>query len=524
MRFAALTSRIEADLARGMHDECVPALQTLVAQQPLREGLREMLMRALYRSDRQAEALAVYDAGRRILRDELGVEPSPALREVHRRVLTQTEPSAPTTRGARSPRPRLPSLLDETVGRAGDLEVIEELLTTERTRLVSVLGPGGVGKTRLSIELAHRISDRYRDGVVFVPLAEAQTSADVAAIICSALGVPAADEAEESLLRERKSRQMLLICDNFEHVTEASGLLARLLGAAPGIHILATSRRTLGLRGEQQHQLEPLTNPSEHDASPAVHLFVARARSSDARFNPSERERADISKICGLCDGLPLAIELAAARTHALSVPELLARLTNPLPLLSSTGADRPPRQQTLRASIAWSVDGLPQQVQRVLAQLTVFRGGFTLAGAAAIAGLEDVETLHCIETLLDHSLLRRTRGSHGGHRFGLLETIRQYAAELITAEQTNAAQHRHATFYRALLNPAPDPTPTPSTASEWIAQLAERPNIRAAIRWALDSSDGELTSDLVIGAVSMWTSVGPRDARQLGRNAPLPL
>jgi predicted ATPase len=490
----------------------VTELQVLVAREPLREELRELLMRALYGVNRQAEALAVYDAGRRLLRDELGLEPAATLRALHRRLLTQTEevvapPAIPTVR-----RNLLPGLLDETFGRDRDLAALESLLGEGRGRLVSLLGPGGVGKTRVSVELAHRLGDRYRDGIAFVPLVEAEKPHDVAATICSALGVPAAEDATESLVAALQTRRMLLICDNFEHVSDAGELLLRLLESAPGLHVLVTSRVTLRLRGEQQYRLEPLAHQATAGPSPSVALFVARARAADATFDPTEQELVDIAEICARCDGLPLAIELAAARVRALRVAELLDRLADPLPVLRGTSPDLPERHRTLRASIARSIEGLPTTTQRALGRLTVCRGGFTLPAVATVADLGADEALECVETLLDHNLLQPSRGAQGGLRFDLLETIRRYAAELAGLEEVAAAQRRHATFFRDLLDPAPDPTPTPSSAARWLAQLAERPNIRAAIRWALAGSDGDLAADLVIGAVAMWTSVGPRN------------
>ena len=520
LRLSALSSRIKADLGLGRHGEIVPELQVLVAQNPLRENLRESLMSALYRSDRQAEALAVYDAGRRLLRDELGIEPSPALRELHQRLLKQTETVPDRVVSTSHRRPRLPGLLDETFGRVEDLRALEELLTIEGTRLVTILGSGGVGKTRVSIELAHRLIDRYRDGVAFVPLAEADKVADVAVTICTALGLRAGDNAEETLITALQAREMLLVCDNFEHVADAAASLSTLLSAAPRLRILVTSRVRLGLRGERQYHLAPLpaqASPgSEGTVSFAAHLFLARLRTMDAAFRPTQQDWRDIEQICQHCDGLPLAIELAAAHTQALTLPELRQRLSHPLPMPSDSRSELPARQRTLRASVAWSIDGLPPETRQLLAAATTFRGGFTLAAAASVAGLTDDATLGHLEILLDHSLLQRTRGHTGSHRFGLLETVRHYAAELLPTGEAADVQRRHAEFFLTALGPSDEPRGAPRKAATWHAVMAERANIRTAIRWSLAAPDPVLAADLVVTAALTWEQLGPRD--ELGR------
>ena len=519
LRLSALSSRIKADLDLGRHGEVVPELQVLVAQHPLREDVRESLMSALYRSDRQAEALAVYDAGRRVLRDELGIEPSPALRELHQRLLRQTE-TVPDRVVSTHRHLRLPGLLDETFGRVEDLRALEELLTLEGTRLVSILGSGGVGKTRVSIELANRLIDRYRDGVAFVPLAEADKVADVAATICTSVGLRAGDNAEETLITALQAREMLLVCDNFEHVADAAALLSTLLSAAPRLRMLVTSRVRLGLRGERQYHLAPLpaeASPGSQDtASVAAHLFLARLQTMDTTFLPSQQDWRDIEQICQQCDGLPLAIELAAAHTQALTLPELRQRLSHPFPMPGDSRSELPARQRTMRASVAWSIDGLPTETRQLLATATIFRGGFTLAAAANVAGLTDGATLGHLEILLDHSLLQRTRGQTGSHRFGLLETVRQYAAELLRTGEAAEAQRRHAEFFLTALGPTDEPRAAPRKAATWHALVADRANIRTAIRWSLGAPDPVLAADLVVTAALTWDQLGPRD--ELGR------
>ena len=511
-RLRAIEQRIEADLAVGRHREVIGELGALVTQHPLREGLRGLLMRALYRSGRQADALAVFDQARRVLRDELGVDPSPALRELHQQLLNQTDDHTPVAGEVPLVRAApLPALLDATVGRDADLDAVQALVRDPSVRLVSVVGPGGVGKTRVATELAHRAAGRFRDSAVFVPLAQAERHDDVAALLCAALGVPARGSAAETLAAALTARELLIVLDNFEHVLDAVGLLPDLLGAAPGVTLLVTSRQVLGIRGERVWHLDPLQAATGQSA--AVQLFVDRARATNPTWTPGEHDLTDIATICTRCEGLPLAIELAAARTRALTIAELRDRLESPLPFLDRGSRDLPDRQRSLRASIAHSVDALDPIDARFLAELTVFRGGFALPAAQAVAGLDPDETLARVERLIDRSLLRTIdQPPNLPRRFGLLETIREYAADTLTPDDTDRRQRRHADYLRDLLDPPPYPAWIPHTARAWRAQLVERPNLRQAARWALDHDEHGLAADLLAGLAAMWHDQGPMD------------
>ncbi len=511
-RLDVIADRIKADLLLGRHREVIGELELLVAEHPLRESLRALLMQALYRADRQAEALAVYEEGRRILRDDLGLDPSPALRELHHNLLTQRDP-LPTA--AVPPMPRslsLPVLLDETVGRDLELAALTSLLVDGQVRLVTVLGTGGVGKTRLAVAAGERLGELVADGVAFVSLAEAATPDDVALTICSALRVSAENDPIVTLERVLYSRQMVLICDNFEHVLDAASLLPRLLAAAAGLRILVTSRQPLGLRGERRFMVHPLAvESSGAQSSPAAQLFLARAATANPAFIPTPADLLDIAEIARRCDGLPLALELAAARARALPVGQLRRHLDAPLTLLVSDMRDIPERHRTLRANIAWSVGALEGQYARLLARLTVFRGGFTLTGAADVGGLHADTALGSIEVLLDHGLVSRTEGVSGAPRFDLLETIREYAAELLDPDERNEAHRRHAEHYRAWMEPVAEPGKSAAEVSVWVAQLAERANLRLAIRWALGAADNGLLADLIVSAAPIWDQTGPR-------------
>ena len=497
----AVERRVQADLDSGRNDELVAELEALVAAHPLRETLCRHLMRALYRSGRQADALAAFEATRRRLADELGIEPSPALRILHHQLLNQVDPAPAPVERRRAPVPALP---DRTIGREGDLETLDALLSTADCRLLTIVGPGGVGKTRVVLELGHRLAGRYADGVAFVSLAEAQTPADVAPTISAALGISArAADLERTLATALRGRDMVLICDNFEHVLDAAGLLATLLADTSGLRVVATSRRPLELRGERQYVLGPL--PA---ADSAVELFLARMPAGHAAV--AEADRALVASICRQCDGLPLAIELAAARTVALSLAELDDRLHEPLPLLIAGPRDAPARHRTLRASIASSVEALDPADQAQLAALSVFRGGFTVAGAAAVNELTHPGALRLIEILAGHSLIGPATVGGEPRRFDLLQTVREYLDEQLSDGDRDRLQARHAEFVLATVGAVTDPAWHPYHVANLRWQLNERPNIRAAVRYAQRADRPDLFADLVISTGALWIRLGP--------------
>ena len=509
-RLGAVEDLLEADLATGRHHEIQAQLTSLVAEYPLNEHLRALLMQALYQSGRQADALAVYDDCRRILRDELGADPSPELREIQHRLLTQASDVMPAkSHEFVPPNKPLPFLPYETVGREKEIEAVCQLVKGSASRLISVLGPGGVGKTRLATEVGRRLDLTFRDGVVFVPLAEAEKPQDVPSTICNALRIPVGDDPTSTLGAALASRQMLLICDNFEHVSEAALLLPDLFDSAPGLRVLVTTRRALNLRAEQRYVLEPLATGSDRDEAAAIQLFLSRAKAADPAFAPGQGDLRDIAAICRSCDGLPLAVELAAAHIRALSLAELRVQLSVTRNVLDSGSMDLPNRQRTLQASIAWSVGLLPSQDAQFLAQMTAFRGGFTLPAAAFVGDVSITEALKLLETLIDHSLLHRTTPVGSPARFWMLETVREYVHEQIEGSAAKASRARHASYFRGLLDPPPYPADLPETTQDWLVWLAERPNLRQAIRWARENAGSEFFADLVVGAAGIWLENG---------------
>jgi len=466
VRIAALEDRLELDLALGEHAAAIPELEALVAQHPYREQLHAHLMLALYRAGRQADALDVFRRARRVLVDDLGLEPGPELQRLEAAVLAQDpvlDPEAPAPR--RAPAVALPPRPSDLVGRDAELDAVAALLRKPGTRLVTLLGPGGVGKTRLALELAHRLAGDFRDGARFVGLAAIATR----------------DRLEQELAADDPLAELLLVLDNFEQLVDAAPAVADLLAGAPGVTVLVTSQAALRLSGEHEVPLAPLA------VEAAVELFVLRARALTGADD-------SIAEICARLDGLPLAIELAAARTKLLSPAAILERLARRLDLLTGGPRDAPARQRTLRAAIEWSHDLLDAPERAVFAQLAVFAGGWPVEGAEAVAG----DVLDELEALVDRSLVVRT-----GERFGMLETVHEFARErLHDSGDADVVAGRHAAWALALAEAAESGLET-ADQSAWLRRLDdERENLVAAAQWAAAAGDAE-TAQRLCG--SLW-------------------
>jgi predicted ATPase/DNA-binding SARP family transcriptional activator len=428
LRISALEDRIEADLACGRHADLVGELEALVADHPLRERLRGQLMLALYRSGRQAEALEAYQATRRTLVGELGIEPGPELQERNRLILNQDDGlAAPLqTQGIRPPI-ELPVPANPLIGRRNELEAIQDLFAREDVRLITLTGPGGTGKTRLALEAAAEMTNEYLDGVFWVGLAPLRDSELVLPTIGQAVG------ANEDLSRRLSGKQVLIVLDNVEHLVECGPALSSLLARAPRLNLLATSREPLRLAGEHEYPVPPL------DEADAFALFVERARQHRPGFEPVDT----VTEICRRLDGLPLALELAAARAKVLSPLQIRDRLDESLAFLTAGPRDAPRRHQTLRATIEWSYELLTEDEKKAFTCLAVFAGSFELKAAEAISDA-DLETL---AALVDKSLLRQSQDG----RFTLLETIREYARErLVASGEAEDVIDRHADYFAA--------------------------------------------------------------------------
>jgi predicted ATPase len=440
-------------------------------------------------------------------------------------------PQPPETAGAGGWRAgALPAPLDRFVGRDAAVAALERLL--ERSRLVTLTGPGGIGKTRLALEVANRVRRRFRAGGAFVPLDALTDSRLVADAVATALGAPqeGGRPALERLTAFVRDRQLLVLLDNFEHVLGAASLVTELLRACPHVTALVTSRAALRLTGEQEFAVPPLTLPGPADPSPtdpdhprsqergaqseAVALFVERARAVAADFALTDEHAPAVAAICRRLDGLPLAIELAAAQTRLLPPRALVARLDGPsgdtaLRLLAGGPRDAAARQRTLRDTIAWSYDLLPPAPQTVFRRLGVFAGGCTLEAAEAVAagtdpGLDAPTVLAAVGALVSSSLVRRDELPDGGVRLVLLRTIREFALEaLASCGEAPATGGAHAAYVLALAEQAA-PHVQGAAQSLWVRRLeTEHDNARAALRWLADA--GEAERGLRLGNALLW-------------------
>jgi predicted ATPase/DNA-binding SARP family transcriptional activator len=484
LRLAAVEERIAADLAAGAGAELVDELEALAAEHPFRESVRALLMTALYRAGRQADALAAYRDARRTLVEELGLEPGPELQALEARILRQDPALLPQPAG------RLPAPPTSFVGRERELDGLAGLLAQPDVRLVTLTGPGGTGKTRLALAAA----GRARPDAVFVDLLPAGDADGVLTAVAAALGVAEsrAGTLLDDVLEHLRSAPALLLLDNFEHVVAAAPVVTELLRGAPALTVLATSRAALRASGEHEYPVPPL---AEEDA---VALFDARARAVAPDFDAAAPA---VAAICRRLDSLPLAIELAAARTKLFPPELLLERLDDRLTLLSGP-VDVPERQRTLRGALDWSHGLLAPAEQELFRRLGVFAGSFTVADAEAVCGAGVDE----LAALVDQSLVRRLAGG----RLALLETIREYALELLAASGEEGEQRRRHAAHLLGLAEAADAVTFGGDQAEWWARLdLAHDDLRAALSWAAEA--GESEQELRLGAAlwSFWNGRG---------------
>ncbi len=523
LRLAAMEDLYEAEIRLGRGTELVAELTELVARHPVRERLVAALMRALAAAGRGAEALVAYQRAREALADTLGVDPSPELSALHVALL-RGEVRAEKT----DPKTNLRAELTRYVGKYADIAAVRELIADHR--LTTLTGPGGSGKTRLALETARTMLDDLPDGAWLVELASVGATGDVAQSALAALGLRDAllggapnAEPMDRLVAAIRERETLLILDNCEHVIEAAAAFAhRVLGECRRLRILATSREPLGITGEALWQVEPLAlptedaSPGEIESSPAVQLLRDRAGAVRKDLAADARTLSTMARVCRALDGIPLAIELAAARLRTMSLDQLANRLDDRFRLLTGGSRTAIPQHRTLRAVVDWSWELLTDAERMVLRRLAVFSGGASLDAAEQVcvgigpegdgknAAVEQWEVLELLTALTEKSLLLTAGAS--GPRFRMLDTIKQYALDrLVEAGESEQARRAHLAYFTELADAA-EPRLRRADQLEWLATLeAEHDNIAVAMRGALTAGDAPGATRLAAAAGWYW-------------------
>ncbi|SEM03648.1 BTAD domain-containing putative transcriptional regulator [Streptacidiphilus jiangxiensis] len=555
MRLAATEERVDAEATLGRGPELVTELTDLVAAHPVRERLVAALIRALAAAGRDSEALLVFQRAREELADALGVDPSPELSALHvallrgelgRRHVPQRRGTAPREAVRRT---NLRAELTSFVGKDGEVVAVRELLAGHR--LTTLVGPGGSGKTRLGVETARTLLDDLPDGAWLVELASVGTNttadtgagdgdgSDVAQAALAALGLrdallgdtPHADPTER-LIAAIRERETLLVLDNCEHLVESAAVFAhRVLGECRGLRILATSREPLGITGEALWPVEPLALPGpgatagEIAASPAVRLLRDRAGAVRPDLTTDAGSPATLTtmaRICRALDGMPLAIELAAARLRTMTLDQLAHRLDDRFRLLTGGSRTALPRHRTLRAVVDWSWELLSDAERAALRRLAVFSGGAGLEAAERVCageGVEPEDVLELLTSLVEKSLLlaESVEGAPGTQgdaapRYRMINTIREYAAaRLAEAGEAERARLAHLACFTELAEAA-DPHLRRAEQLEWLAVLgADHDNIGAAMRGALAAGEAQAAQRLAAGAGWYWWLGGHR-------------
>ncbi|GAT64452.1 SARP family transcriptional regulator [Planomonospora sphaerica] len=521
LRVTALGDRVDADIRLGRGSELVAELTGLVAAYPLREGFAAALMRALAEAGRGTEALTVYQRTRERLAEELGADPSAELSALHVALLR-----GELGERAENRRTNLRAELTSFVGRDDDVSALAALAVGHR--LVTLTGPGGSGKTRLAAETARTMLAGLPDGAWLVELASVRAGGELAQAALTAIGLrdqgllggARGGEPAERLIAALRERAVLLVLDNCEHVIEAAAAFAdRLLGECRNLRILATSREPLGITGEVLWRVEPLAlpaegaDPAEDGSAPAVRLLRDRADLVRKDVGSDARTLSAMARICRALDGMPLAIELAAARLRTMSVDQLARRLDDRFRLLTGGSRTVLPRHKTLRAVVDWSWDLLTEAERGVLRRLSVFSGGVSLEAAERVCGggaLAGEQVLDVLTALIEKSLL--LADGEGAPRYRMLNTIREYAGHrLAEAGETEPVRRAHLAYITELAETA-DPHLRTAGQLEWLAVLeAEQDDINAALRGAIAEGWAQEAMRLVAAAGWYWFLSGRR-------------
>jgi predicted ATPase/DNA-binding SARP family transcriptional activator/Tfp pilus assembly protein PilF len=476
-----------AALELGRHREVLPGLESLVEQHPLHEGLHELRILALHRSGRRSDALEAYAATRARLVEETGLDPGESLQRLHAAILADDPALAVEDADLRARR-HLPAPVTELVGRDGEVTAVRADLAAHR--LVTLTGPGGIGKTRVALQAAHDAVGDFPDGAWFVDLQAVTEPGNVPQAIADAIGLPAPEDIVSALHTWARDRRALLVLDNFEQVEEAAPIVTDLLAAGSRLRVLVTSRVRLRLYGERVRALDPLGEPESR------RLFVERAQDVAPWFDATPER--DVDRLCAALDRLPLALELVAARADEVGIDRMLAGLAGAtgraggrLDLAADGPRDRTPRQQSLRAAIAWSVDLLPPREAAAFGRLGVFAGGFTEDAAREVLGLDDPLALGDVVATLGRANLLVRSYDGADQRWRMLETIREFALEH-AGDDLTGAREAHARWCSRL---AADAVPgMVSDRRTWLPRLrSEVANLRAALEHlaSLATDDG---------------------------------
>ena len=526
-RASAQEEYVDVELSLGHHDDVIPILVGLVDENPFRERLWSQLMLALYRSGREAEALRAYGRLSRLLGDELGLEPSDDLRRLEERILLQ-DPALEVERTA--PASNLPSQLTSFVGRARELEELATRL--EEHRLVTLTGVGGIGKTRLAIEVAHQAASLFEDGVWWIDLSAVSEPAEVPGRVAAVVGVGSqpGTAVTESMIRAFSRRRLLLVIDNCEQVVDAvAGLVVDLLRGCPHLRVVATSRMSLDVAGEVLWAVPPLDQPGPEDralpddllAADAIRLFVERASAAQRSFRLTGENSESIVSLCRRLDGLPLGIEMAAARVAVLAPAQIEARLSDRFTLLHGPRHPSIPRHETLQAALDWSYEMLEPAVRAVFEHLGVFVGRFELPAAASVASESNDEALiiTAIDDLVSASLLTVAGADTASAQYRLLETVRQYAlGRLGAGAGLRGARQRHSSYYLTRLAEARPALGTPDFAV-WLGRFDDAyEEIRQALDWSLRHDPGAVPAGCAPTLFEYWyRQAKPEEAGRWG-------
>ena len=532
----AIEDRISAELALGRHTDVLPELDELCAAHPLREPMAALRLRALSGAGRQADALAGYAAIRQELADELGVDPSPELQQVHLALLRgEAEPgrsavalAAPPPKPAATLRGTAPARLTSFIGRDSELATALDLLGT--SRLVCLVGPGGAGKTRLATELARGIVDRDGVSVWFAELAPIRDAGDLAESLLGALGIREVRIMDSTvsgprtpiarLVEHFTGAPAVLVLDNCEHLIDAAATLAEtLLGRCPELRVLATSREPLAITGEALYWVGPLDLPDEH-ATPdqagkasSVRLFVDRAMAARPGFTLDATVLPAVTEICHRLDGMPLALELAAARLRSMSPQEVAERLDDRFALFTGGNRTALPRHRTLRGVVEWSWDLLTDAEATLARRLSMFAGGITVdsaIGVCADAGLPAVEVPYLLASLVEKSLLEAKSDADGSSRYRMLETVRAYGQEkLAEAGEADTAMSAFVEHFTRLVVEQEPILRTGEQLDAMALLTADHDNIGVMLRGVAERGDHERVGDLVLAMVWYWIMTG---------------